>query len=140
MTLETKALRYDHEGRALMIRTVEAVVDPSGNVRLLEDIQLPGPRRALVTILDDAPGSDETALLSERALADWSRPEEDAAWSHLSGSLRSDSYARPGKLFTASRELMVGQVATLSSEAREQLTGAVVRILRGVNTLESGEV
>jgi len=68
--------------RVLMIRTVEAVVDASGNVRLLEDIQLPGPRRALLTILDDAPRS-EAALLSERALADWSRPEEDAAWSHL---------------------------------------------------------
>ena len=66
-----------------MIRTVEAVVDPSGNVRLLEDVQLPGPRRALVTILDDAPHTEETALLSERALADWSRPEEDTAWSHL---------------------------------------------------------
>ena len=67
----------------IMIRTVEAVVDPSGNVRLLEDVELPGPRRALVTILDDAPRSEETALLSEHALADWSRPEEDAAWSHL---------------------------------------------------------
>ena len=66
-----------------MIRTVEAVVDPSGNVRLLEDVELPGPRRALVTILDDAPRSEETALLSEPALTDWSRPEEDAAWSHL---------------------------------------------------------
>ncbi len=66
-----------------MIRTVEAVVDPSGNVRLLEDVQLPGPRRALVTILDDAPRSDEPAPLSETALADWSRPEEDTAWSHL---------------------------------------------------------
>lgn len=70
-------------GRVPMIRTVEAVVDPSGNVRLLEDVQLSGPRRALVMILDDAPGSEEAALLSERALADWSRPEEDAAWSHL---------------------------------------------------------
>jgi len=67
----------------MMIRTVEAVVDSSGNVRLLEDVQLAGPRRALVTILEDAPRSDETALLSEAALADWSRPEEDAAWSHL---------------------------------------------------------
>jgi len=69
-----------------MIRTVEAVVDPSGNVRLLEDVRLSGPRRALVTILEDAPRADaeETALLSEEALAaDWSRPEEDAAWSHL---------------------------------------------------------
>jgi len=67
----------------MMIRTVEAVVDASGNVRLLEDVQLPGPRRALVTILEDAPRSAETAVLSERALADWGRPEEDAAWSHL---------------------------------------------------------
>lgn len=58
-----------------MIRTVEAVIDAEGNVRLIEEIQLPGPRRALVTILED--------LLSEAALAaDWSRPEEDAAWLH----------------------------------------------------------
>jgi hypothetical protein len=66
-----------------MIRTLEAVVDPDGNVRLLKTVHLAGPRRALVTILDDAPRSEETALLTERALADWSRPEEDAAWSHL---------------------------------------------------------
>jgi len=62
-----------------MIRTVEAVIDPSGNVRLLADVHLSGPRRAL----DDGLQSEETALMSERALADWSRPEEDAAWSHL---------------------------------------------------------
>lgn len=66
-----------------MIRTVEAVVDSSGNVRLLEEVHLPGPRRALVTILDDVPRGEESALLSEAALEDWSRPEEDAAWSHL---------------------------------------------------------
>ncbi|MEX2118462.1 MAG: hypothetical protein WD847_02535 [Pirellulales bacterium] len=44
------------------------------------------PRRALVTILEEAPPElpHETALLSEAALAeDWSRPEEDAAWSYL---------------------------------------------------------
>ena len=67
-----------------MIRTVEAVVDPNGNVRLLADVHLSGPRRALVTILEDGLQSEETALLSERALADWNRPEEDKAWwSHL---------------------------------------------------------
>lgn len=67
-----------------MIRTIEAIVDSEGNVRLLEEIQLPGPRRALVTILDDAARADENARLSEAALAaDWNRPEEDAAWSHL---------------------------------------------------------
>lgn len=69
-----------------MIRTVEAVIDEQGNVRLLEPVRLPTARRALVTILEDRPvaGVHESALLSEAALAeDWNRPEEDAAWSHL---------------------------------------------------------
>ena len=65
------------------MRTVEAMIDANGNVRLLTDVQLPGPRRALVTILDDGLQTGETALVSESALADWNRPEEDAAWSHL---------------------------------------------------------
>ena len=70
-----------------MIRTVEAVIDEKGNVRLLEPVHLPSARRALVTILEDRPSADlpEIALLSEPALAeDWNRPEEDEAWSHLS--------------------------------------------------------
>lgn len=69
-----------------MIQTVEAVIDEHGKVQLLGAIQLSAPRRALVTILDEGPTSftDETALLSEAALAeDWNRPEEDAAWAHL---------------------------------------------------------
>ena len=68
-----------------MVRTSDVVIDEQGTVRLLEDVQLPGVRRALVTILEDEPAHpiDETALLSEGALADWHRPEEDAAWSHL---------------------------------------------------------
>jgi hypothetical protein len=72
-----------------MIRTLEAVVNEQGQVRLAEPVQLPRSQRALVTILDEepAPGIDETALLSERVLAeDWSRPEEDAAWSYLQGA------------------------------------------------------
>ncbi len=68
-----------------MIQTVEAVVDASGQVRLLGEVRVDAPRRALVTILDEpaaVPG--EAALLAEPALAeDWSRPEEDAAWSYL---------------------------------------------------------
>jgi len=68
-----------------MIQTVEAVVDASGRVRLLGEVRVTGPRRALVTVLEEpaaVPG--EAALLAEPALvADWSRPEEDAAWSHL---------------------------------------------------------
>jgi hypothetical protein len=68
-----------------MIQTVEAVIDSNGRIRLLSEIHVNGPRRALVTVLEEPaalPG--EAALLAEPALAkDWSRPEEDAAWSHL---------------------------------------------------------
>ncbi len=66
-----------------MIKTVEALIDEKGNVRLLESIDLPTARRALVTILEDEPVAHETALLSEAALEDWNRKEEDEAWSHL---------------------------------------------------------
>ena len=68
-----------------MIQTVEAVVDAGGRVRLLGELHISGPRRALVTVLEEpatVPG--EAALLAEAALAvDWNRPEEDAAWAHL---------------------------------------------------------
>lgn len=69
-----------------MIQTVEAIVNEDGTVRLLETVNLPEARRALVTILEEEPATSvsETALLSEQALAeDWERPEEDEAWSHL---------------------------------------------------------
>jgi len=69
-----------------MIKTIEAVIDENGQVRLLESINLPAARRALVTILEEEPATNiaETALLSESALAeDWNKPEEDVAWSHL---------------------------------------------------------
>jgi hypothetical protein len=71
-----------------MIRTVEARIEQDGSVHLLESLQLPAARRALVTILEEEPSDgfivSETALLSERALAeDWNRPEEDEAWSYL---------------------------------------------------------
>ena len=73
-----------------MLQTVPAEIDASGEVRLLEQIVLDGPRRALVTILDQhvaespPPSDRDSAILSQDALAqDWNRPEEDAAWSHL---------------------------------------------------------
>ena len=69
-----------------MLRTIEAVIDPSGNVRLLEPVSLSEARRALVTVLEEAADEEDansTALLSEAALADWNRDEEDAAWAHF---------------------------------------------------------
>ena len=67
-----------------MIRTLEATIDERGTVQLQESVTLTGLHRAFVTILDEEPHPNATALLSEAALAeDWNRPEEDAAWSHL---------------------------------------------------------
>ena len=69
-----------------MIRTIEAFVEEDGTVRLLEDVRLSAPHRALVTIFEEEPAvlPDDVTLLSEATLADdRNRPEEDAAWSHL---------------------------------------------------------
>ena len=66
------------------MKTVEAVIEANGDVRLIEPLRLLSPRRALVTILEESPLLHDDALLSEPALAeDWNRAEEDAAWSHL---------------------------------------------------------
>jgi len=50
----------------------------------------------------------------------------------VSGSLSLTSYARPGKLFTAtaSRELITAEVGTLKPEALTQIVDAVVAVLR----------
>ena len=65
-----------------MGRTIEAEVDPQGNIRPKESVNLPPGSRLLITVIE--PELADTALLSEPALAaDWNRPEEDAAWSDL---------------------------------------------------------
>jgi len=72
-----------------MPKTVEAVVDEHGHIRLLEPLELHSSQRVLVTVVEDALEADtrdvsETALLSEEALAeDWNRDEEDGAWKPL---------------------------------------------------------
>lgn len=66
-----------------MLKTVEAIIEPDGSIRLVEPVQVQHPQRALVTVLDDETDR-EMALLSEAALSeDWDRPEEDEAWRHL---------------------------------------------------------
>lgn len=65
-----------------MVRTVRAMVDAQGNVRLLEPVDIAATCKASVTILDEE--EPESALLSEKSLArDWLRPEEDEAWARL---------------------------------------------------------
>jgi mRNA interferase MazF len=50
--------------------------------------------------------------------------------SFATGSLQVTRYARPGKLFTANRDLMVDQVGVLKEEAFKQIIEAVVAVLR----------
>lgn len=57
------------------MQTVEAIIDENGQVQLLESVQLPEKRRALVTILKDAPKS--TSDSSSQALAEkWADKEK----------------------------------------------------------------
>jgi mRNA interferase MazF len=50
--------------------------------------------------------------------------------SFATGSLRTTSYTRPGKLFTANRDLMMTQVGVLKADAFRQVVEAVITILR----------
>jgi hypothetical protein len=66
-----------------MLKSIQATIETDGRVRLSEPVHLSHPCRAIVTIIDEAEVT-ETALLSEQSLAeDWTRPEEDEAWTHL---------------------------------------------------------
>jgi hypothetical protein len=64
-----------------MTRTVEVEIDEAGAIRPIDpNLKLPKGRAVLAW-----PESEELypALMSEKALSDWLRPEEDAAWEHL---------------------------------------------------------
>lgn len=65
-----------------MDKFLRGYVDEYGNIQLPGEVHLTPGQHVLVAI---SPASfSETARLSEAALArDWSRPEEDEAWSHL---------------------------------------------------------
>jgi mRNA interferase MazF len=47
------------------------------------------------------------------------------------GSLRVKSYTRPGKLSTASGDLVVGEVGRLTPDTLKQIVDAAIAILRG---------
>jgi hypothetical protein len=64
-----------------MTRTIEVEIDEEGAVRPLDPtLKLP-PGRAVLAW----PETEDIypALMSEKALADWLRPEEDEAWAYL---------------------------------------------------------
>jgi mRNA interferase MazF len=54
---------------------------------------------------------------------------EDASFA--SGSLHVTSYARPGKLFTANRDLILAEVARLKADSFTLVIDAVVHLIQG---------
>jgi mRNA interferase MazF len=62
-----------------------------------------------------------------------SRAVELGEASFQEGSLQKTSYARPGKLFTASRSLIPRVVGKLELRSHEQVVAAVVTLLRAGN-------
>jgi len=67
------------------LKSIPATVSPDGSVTLSEPLALLEPVAAMLTIvLEDDGQALETALLSEDALGDWNREEEDKAWEYLS--------------------------------------------------------
>jgi mRNA interferase MazF len=51
--------------------------------------------------------------------------------SFTQGSLQKISYARPGKLFTANRQLIKSEVGFLKKEALEKVIDTVVGVIKG---------
>ena len=49
-----------------MIQTLEAIVNETGNIRLLTEVRLKTSRRALVTILDEEPKATPALSQKER--------------------------------------------------------------------------
>ncbi len=73
------------------MQTIEAVVESSGEVRLLGDIKFPNGRRAMVTIFDEEPMADR--ISDEEFEADMTAFAEDGEPSIYTGNYsREDLY------------------------------------------------
>lgn len=77
-----------------MIRTVKAIIDESGNVRLLEKVELSEQRQALVTILEGLVPNDTTVLDSNPA-------RQAGNWKTLYHSLRLIGRGGMGETYLA---------------------------------------
>jgi mRNA interferase MazF len=85
--------------------------------------------RPAVALADVARGDWILCQSTSKPYSDPCAIELDDA-SFAKGSLHVLSYARPGKLFTANRSLIVRQVGTLKDNALKQIVEAVIELLR----------
>ena len=93
------------------------------------DLSRPKLRPAVV-LADAGRGDRVLCQITSKPYADPNALPLDAA-AFSSGSLPVASYVRPGKLFTASAELIDSQIGELRPEALERIVDAVVTLLRG---------
>jgi len=85
--------------------------------------------RPAVVLANAGRGDQILAQITSKPYGDAGAVELDAA-AFASGSLRVVSYARPGKLFTASQDLVTGQLGVLTPDALKRIVDAVVGLLR----------
>ena len=85
--------------------------------------------RPAVVLADAGRGDWVLAQVTSKPYADLSAVEI-ANNDFAQGSLRVVSYARPGKLFTASQSLLVSEVGRLKPIAFSAVVDAIVRLLR----------
>ena len=85
--------------------------------------------RPAVVLADAGRGDHVLCQVTSKPYGDPSAVVLDSA-AFASGSLRVTSYARPGKLFTASSDLVTELVGVLTDDARGRIVDAVVALIR----------
>lgn len=104
----------------------------SGDVVLLDFpySDLSGSKVRPAMVLADAGGTDFVACqITSNRDADPLAIELNAA-SFAAGGLKTASFARPGKLFTANRRIVIRRVAMLVDAARDQVKDATIDLIR----------
>jgi mRNA interferase MazF len=94
--------------------------------------------RPAVVLANVGRGDVVLCQITSNAYAD-AKAVEITSSDFRSGSLQRTSYARPGKLFTASDTLLTRQVGQLSPAALTRIVDAVVAILRGAAEAEEDD-
>jgi mRNA interferase MazF len=87
-------------------------------------------RRPAVVLADAGRGDHIPCQVTSKPYGDAGAIELDGR-AFGSGSLRVTSYARPGKLFTASHDLVTGHVAVLTPDMLERVVVAIIDLLCG---------
>lgn len=91
---------------------------------------LTGAKRRPAVVVGEPPGQDSIlCLITSTATRD---PHAIALTSadFASGTLRQDSYIRPGRLFTADNALIAYRAGRLTSSKLQEVIEAIVRIIQ----------